>query len=69
MRRAILFLRGAVPLLLLALAVVGGPTMLAWWLIGGPFGWPHLLAGALGAAALLLIFGLIFGWGIGRMRK
>jgi uncharacterized BrkB/YihY/UPF0761 family membrane protein len=66
MRRVLLFLRGALPLLLLGLAMVGGPTLLAWWLMGGPLGWPHLLAGALGGAALLLVGGLIFGWALGR---
>ena len=33
-----IFLRGAVPLLLVALALLAGPTLLVWWLRGGPFG-------------------------------
>ncbi|MBX0329051.1 hypothetical protein K2Z83_15335 [Oscillochloris sp. ZM17-4] len=69
MRRMMLFLRGAVPLLLVGLALVGGPALLAWWVMGGPLSWPHLLVGVLGGAALLLILGLIFGRAVGRMRK
>lgn len=69
MRRIVLFLRGAVPLLLVGLALLLGPALLAWWLTGGPFGWRHLLAGALGGAALLLVGGLILGWALGRRFK
>ncbi|NNJ11380.1 hypothetical protein EKD04_013650 [Chloroflexales bacterium ZM16-3] len=69
MRRFILFLRGAVPLLLVGLALIGVPALLAWWVTSGLFGWPQLLAGVLGGAALLLILGLIFGRAIGKMRK
>lgn len=69
MRRVILFLRGAIPLALVALALIAIPALLAWWLSGGRFGWPQLLVGLLGAAALLIILGLILGWAIGRMDK
>jgi hypothetical protein len=69
MNRIGLFLRGALPLLLVAAAMVGGPTLLAWWLLGGPLGWQHLLLGLLGGAGLLLVGGLIFGWALGRRRS
>lgn len=66
LRKVVLFLRGAVPLLLVALAMVGGPALVAWALLGGPFGWRHLLIGLAGGAALLVIGGLIFGWALGK---
>lgn len=65
-RKLILLLRGAVPLALVALALVGLPTLVAWWLMGGPFGWRHLLAGLAGGAVLLALGGLALGWAMGR---
>lgn len=64
-----LFLRGAVPLLLVALALVGLPALIAWALLGGPLGWRHLLIGLIGGGALLGVGGLIFGWALGRRVK
>jgi hypothetical protein len=69
MRRVILFLKGAVPLALLAVAMVAVPALMAWWLLGGPFGWRHLLIGLLGGGALLGGAGLALGWAIGRYRS
>jgi hypothetical protein len=60
--RAVVSLAGA------ALLVVGIPALLAWWLMGGPFGWRHLLVGLGVALALALVAGLIFGWAVGRVR-
>lgn len=69
MNRIILFLRGAIPLLLVALALVGLPTLLAWWLIGGSWRWWYLLVGLLAGGALFGVGGMIFGWAIGRGLK
>lgn len=69
MRKFGLLIRGAGPLLLVGLALIGGPALLAWWLLGGPFGWRHLLIGVLSGVALLAIGGLIFGWALGRQLR
>ncbi|NTU82725.1 MAG: hypothetical protein HGA45_25705 [Chloroflexales bacterium] len=69
MRRVILFLRGAVPLALVAVGLVALPTLAAWWLLGGPFGWRHLLVGLIGGAVLVGLGGLALGWALGRWRK
>jgi hypothetical protein len=69
MRQVILFLRGAVPLALVAVALVALPALLAWWLTGGPFGWLHLLVGLVGGAALIALGGLALGWAVGRWRR
>lgn len=68
-RKLILFLRGAVPMLLLALLLVGLPTLLAWWLLGGSLGWHHLLIGLAGGAILVAVGGLILGWAMGRFAR
>jgi hypothetical protein len=68
-RKLILFLRGAVPLTLVALLLVGLPTLLAWWLLGGPLGWHHLLIGLAGGAILVAVGGLILGWAMGRFAR
>ncbi len=69
LRRLALFLRGALPLALAGAALVAAPALLAWWLLGGPFGWRHLAAGVVGGAALLGLGGLALGWALGRYRK
>jgi membrane protein required for beta-lactamase induction len=69
MRRVILFLRGAVPLALVAIALVAVPALLSWWLLGEAFGWPNLLAGVACGAVLLALGGLTLGWAMGRYRK
>lgn len=69
MRRLLLLLRGALPLALVALALVGLPTLLAWWALGGPLGWRHLLVGLLGGAALVGLGGLALGWAMGRFKR
>ncbi|MEI6180433.1 MAG: hypothetical protein WCP31_06745 [Chloroflexales bacterium] len=67
-RRVTLFLRGAVPLACVVVALVALPTLAVWWLFGGPFGWQQLLAGLLVGASLLGLGGLALGWALGRWR-
>lgn len=69
MGRIWLFLRGAVPLALVALALVALPALVAWWLTGGPLGWQHLLVGLVVGAALVGFGGLMLGWAMGRWRR
>jgi hypothetical protein len=64
--KLMLLLRGVVPLALVALLLIGLPTLLAWWLLGGPLGWQHLLLGLAGGAILVGLGGLILGWAMGR---
>ncbi len=64
-----MFLRGAVPLLLVALALLAGPALLIWWLRGGQFGRDDLLIGAAISVALLIVLGLVFGWAVGRIAR
>jgi uncharacterized BrkB/YihY/UPF0761 family membrane protein len=64
-----IFLRGAVPLLLVALALLASPTLLVWWLHGGPFGLDDLLIGGAISVALLIVAGLLFGWAVGRIGR
>jgi len=62
-----LLLRGVVPLLLVALLVLPGPTLAVWWVAGGAFRWRYLLIGGAISAALLVLLGLAFGWTLGRI--
>jgi uncharacterized BrkB/YihY/UPF0761 family membrane protein len=65
-----IFLRGAVPLLLVALALLAGPTLLVGWLRGGgQFGLDDLLIGGAISVALLIVAGLMFGWAVGRIGR
>jgi uncharacterized BrkB/YihY/UPF0761 family membrane protein len=64
-----LLLRGAVPLLLVALALLAGPALLVWWLRGGSFGMDDALIGGAISVALLIIAGLVFGWAVGRIGR
>jgi uncharacterized BrkB/YihY/UPF0761 family membrane protein len=64
-----IFLRGAVPLLLVALALLAGPTLLVWWLRGGSFGIGDLLIGGAISVALLIVLRLVFGWAVGRIGR
>lgn len=65
-----LLLRGAGPLLLVGLALLAGPTLAAWWLLGGgPLGWRQIVIGAAISLALLLGVGLALGWAMGRLRR
>jgi uncharacterized BrkB/YihY/UPF0761 family membrane protein len=64
-----LFLRGAVPLLLVALALLAGPTLLVWWLRGGPLGLDDALIGGTISVVLLIVAGLVFGWAVGRIGR
>jgi uncharacterized BrkB/YihY/UPF0761 family membrane protein len=64
-----IFLRGAVPLLLVALALLAGPTLLVWWLRGGQFSMGDLLIGGAISVALLMVLGLVFGWAVGRIGR
>src|SRR5262245_28471444 len=65
--RVFLFLRGAVPLLLVGLALLAGPALLVWWLRGGPFGVDDALIGGAISVVLLIVVGLTFGWAVGRV--
>jgi uncharacterized BrkB/YihY/UPF0761 family membrane protein len=62
-----IFLRGAVPLALVVLALLAGPTLLVWWLHGGPFGLDDALLGGAISVALLIALGLAFGWAVGKI--
>ena len=66
LRALSLLLRGAIPLIAAALALLAGPTLLVWWLMGGVFGWRHVLIGGAISVGLLVALGLAFGWAIGR---
>ena len=68
-RRVGLFLRGYGPLLIVALAVLAGPTLLVWWLLDGPFRWHHALIGGAASLAVLGGIGLALGWAVGRIRR
>ena len=67
--RVWLLLRGAVPLLALALALLAGPMLLVWWLSGGPFSARDLLIGGGISLALLAGMGLALGWAVGRLGR
>jgi uncharacterized BrkB/YihY/UPF0761 family membrane protein len=67
--RLFLLLRGAVPLLLAALALLAGPTLLVSWLRGGPLGWDDALIGGAVSVALVVGLGLTFGWAVGRIQQ
>jgi len=64
-----LLLRGAVPLLLVALALLVGPTLLIWWLSGAALGWRQVIIGGAISVGLLVALSLTFGWAVGRMRR
>jgi uncharacterized BrkB/YihY/UPF0761 family membrane protein len=64
-----IFLRGAVPLLLVALALLASPTLLIWWLRGGSFGMDDLLIGGAISVVLLIVVGIVFGWAVGRIGR
>ena len=64
-----IFLRGAVPLLLVALALLAGPALVVWWLRGGPFGMADFLIGGAISVALLIAAGLVFGWAVGQIGR
>ena len=64
-----IFLRGAAPLLLVALALLAGPALLVWWLRGGPFGLDDALIGGAISVVLLIVAGLVFGWAVGRIGR
>jgi phosphate/sulfate permease len=69
LRRGELLLRGAVPLILVALALLAGPTLLVWWLSGEPLSWRLALIGGAISLALLAAMALAFGWAVGRMGR
>ena len=64
-----ILLRGAVPLVLAALALLLGPTLVAWWALGGPLGWRHALIGGASSVLLLALMGLALGWAVGRIGR
>jgi uncharacterized BrkB/YihY/UPF0761 family membrane protein len=64
-----IFLRGAVPLILVVLALLAGPTLLIWWVRGGPFAMDDLLIGGAISVALLIVAGVVFGWAVGRIGR
>ncbi len=67
--RVVLLLRGAVPLLIVAAAILAGPTLIVWWLLGGPFGWRHVLIGIGASLGLLAGFRLLLGWAFGQLMR
>jgi hypothetical protein len=67
--RLVLLARGVVPLLLVALGLLAGPTLAVWWVVGGSLSWRHVLIGGAISAALLLLMGLALGWAIGRIGR
>lgn len=68
-QRSALLVRSIVGLGLAALLIFGVPILLAWWLVGGPFGWRHVLIGGAISLVLLVSGGLLFGWAIGRLQR
>jgi uncharacterized BrkB/YihY/UPF0761 family membrane protein len=64
-----IFLRGFVPLLLVVLAVLVGPTLIVWWLHGGALRLSDALIGGAVSLTLLLGAGLAFGWAVGRLGR
>lgn len=64
-----LFLRGAIPLLMVALALLVGPTLLIWWLSGAALSWRQVLIGGAISLGLLIALGLAFGWAVGRIKR
>jgi hypothetical protein len=65
----VLLLRGVVPLALVVLALLAGPTLVVWWLRGGPFSWDDALIGGAVSVALLAGLGIALGWAVGRMGR
>lgn len=68
-QRALLLLRGFGPLFVAGLAVLTGPTLLTWWLFGGPFHWYYALIGGVVSVGLLGIIRIALGWAIGRLLR
>jgi uncharacterized BrkB/YihY/UPF0761 family membrane protein len=68
-RSVSLFLRGAMPLLLVVLALLAGPALLIWWLSGAALGWQQVLLGGAISLGLLVALVLAFGWAVGRMGR
>lgn len=66
LRRAWILVRAVVPLLAVGLALLAGPTLLAWWLMGGPFGWRHVLIGVAVSLGVFIVMSLALGWALGR---
>jgi uncharacterized membrane protein len=64
-----MLVRGVVPLLLVALSLLAGPTLAVWWAIGGSLSWRHILIGGAISVALLALMGLALGWAIGRIGR
>lgn len=67
--RGSLLLRSIAPLILVVLALLACPTLLVWWLLGGPFGMHHAVIGGVISLLLLLLIGMAFGWAIGSVAR
>ena len=65
----IVLVRGVVPLLLLALALLIGPTLVVWWVDGGSLSWRYVLIGGAISALLLVLIGLALGWAMGQLGR
>ncbi|HET9223741.1 MAG TPA: hypothetical protein VFO07_14615 [Roseiflexaceae bacterium] len=65
----IVLVRGVVPLLLVALALLIGPTLVVWWVDGGSLSWRYVLIGGAISAALLVLIGLALGWAMGQLGR
>lgn len=66
---SVLFLRGFVPLLLVAVVLLLGPTLAVWWAHGGTFRLGDAVIGGAVSLMLLLAAGLAFGWLVGRLGR
>lgn len=66
-QRIRLLVRAVVPLVVVVVALLAGPTLLVWVLLGGPFGWRHVLIGGGISLALLIGMGAALGWAIGKL--
>ena len=69
MAQLIVLVRGVVPLLLVALALLIGPTLVVWWVDGGSLRWQYVLIGGAISAVLLVLMGLALGWAMGQLGR
>jgi hypothetical protein len=66
-QKGCLLVRGAAPLIGVALVLLLGPTLLVWRWAGGPFDWRYLVVGGMISLGLLAALALVFAWAVGRV--